>query len=92
MHTMQPEVRTEVLNRLKNVRGHIAGIERMIEEGQQCSSLLIQVAAVRSAVEKVGFYLLETNAVDCLCDEMSADAPDRDKVEQIVKQLLSFVK
>jgi DNA-binding FrmR family transcriptional regulator len=89
---MQPEVRTEVLNRLKNVRGHIAGIERMIEEGQQCSSLLIQVAAVRSAVEKVGFFLLETNAVDCLCDEMSADSPDRDKVEQIIKQLLSFVK
>lgn len=92
MSAMNPEVRTEVLNRLKNVRGHVAGIERMVEDGQQCSNLLIQIAAVRSAVEKIGFFLMENNAVDCLCDEMKSDAPDRDKVEHIVRQLLSFVK
>ena len=40
-----PAVKSEVLARLKNVRGHIAGIERMLEEDQPCSSLLVQIAA-----------------------------------------------
>ena len=87
-----PAVKTEVLARLKNVRGHIAGIERMLEEDQPCSSLLVQIAAVRSSIDKIGLYLLENNAVNCLFDETKTDNPDRLKVEQVVKQLLSFVK
>lgn len=85
-------VKTEVLARLKNVRGHIAGIERMMEEDQQCSSLLVQIAAVRSSIDKIGFYLLENNAVNCLCEDPKGSYPDRQKIEQVVKQLLTFVK
>ena len=87
-----PEVKNEVLSRLKNVRGHIAGIERMLEEDQPCANLLVQIAAVRSSIDKVGFFLLENNAVNCLCDELQTLPHDRQKVEQVVKQLLSFVK
>jgi DNA-binding FrmR family transcriptional regulator len=87
-----PIVKTEVLARLKNIRGHIAGIERMLEEDQSCSNLLVQIAAVRSSIDKVGFFLLENNAVNCLCEDTPALAADRQKVEQIIKQLLSFVK
>lgn len=87
-----PAVKNEVLSRLKNVRGHIAGIEKMIEEDQPCASLLMQIAAVRSSIDKVGLFLLENNAVHCLCDESQIDHLDRQKVEQVVKQLLSFVK
>ena len=87
-----PEVKTEVLARLKNVRGHIAGIERMMDEDQPCASLLVQIAAVRSSIDKIGYYLLENNAVNCLCDESLQNHPDRQKVEHVVKQLLSFVK
>ena len=87
-----PEVKTEVLARLKTVRGHIAGIERMMAEDQPCSSLLVQIAAVRSSIDKIGLYLLKNNAVNCLFDEAQITTPDRHKVELVVKQLLSFVK
>ena len=87
-----PDVKAEVLARLKNVRGHIAGIERMMEEDQPCASLLVQIAAVRSSIDKIGLFLLENNAVNCLCDESQANPADRHKIEQVVKQLLSFVK
>ena len=89
---MDSELKHEVLARLKNIRGHIAGIERMLEEDQPCANLLVQIAAVRSSIDKVGFFLLENNAVNCLCDENLPNHPDRQKVEQVVKQLLSFVK
>lgn len=87
-----PEVKTEVLARLKNIRGHIAGIERMLEEDQPCANLLVQIAAVRSSIDKVGFYLLENNAIHCICDDTQLSHADRQKVEQVVKQLLSFMK
>ena len=86
-----PAVKTEALARLKNVRGHIAGIERMLEEDQPCSNLLVQIAAVRSSIDKIGFFLLENNAVNCLCESPSLGA-DRQKVEMVVRQLLTFVK
>lgn len=89
---MDPTVKTEVLARLKNVRGHIAGIERMLDEDQPCSNLLVQIAAVRSSIDKIGFFLLENNAVNCLCEDVSNLGADRQKVEQIIKQMLTFVK
>ena len=87
-----PDVKNEVLARLKNVRGHIAGIERMLTEDQPCANLLVQIAAVRSSIDKIGLYLLENNAVNCLCEDAPTLAADRQKVEQVVKQLLTFVK
>lgn len=85
-----PALKSEVLTRLKNVRGHIAGIERMLEEDQPCASLLVQIAAVRSSIDKVGFFLLENNAVNCLCEDAPALGGDRKKVEEVVRQLLAF--
>ncbi|MDF2568518.1 MAG: metal sensitive transcriptional repressor [Sporomusa sp.] len=82
---------TEVLTRLKNVKGHIAGIERMVEEGQQCSNVLIQLSAIRASIEKIGIYILENNAIECLGD-VTDKAEDKQKVEQVVKQIISFLK
>jgi len=87
-----PTVKTEVLNRLKTVKGHIAGIERMVEEEQSCSSVLIQLSAIRASIEKIGIYILENNAVECLCSDMDNKPEDKQKVEQIVKQMLTFLK
>ena len=87
-----PILKVEVLARLKNARGHIAGIERMIEDDQPCPNLLIQIAAVRSSLDKIGLFLLENNAVNCLCEDAPELKENRHKVEQVVKQLLSYVK
>lgn len=84
-------VKTEVLCRLKTVKGHIAGIERMVEEEQSCSNVMLQLSAVRASIEKIGIYILENNAVECLCE--TAQTPeDKAKVEKIVKQMLAFLK
>ncbi|HMM20136.1 MAG TPA: metal-sensitive transcriptional regulator [Selenomonadales bacterium] len=84
--------RLEVLNRLRNVKGHIAGIERMVEEGSECSNVLIQLAAIRASVEKIGVYILENNAVECLMQGADAKPEDKEKVEKVVKQILAFLK
>ncbi|MCE5286104.1 MAG: metal-sensitive transcriptional regulator [Pelosinus sp.] len=86
------EVKAEVLCRLKTVKGHIAGIERMVEEEQTCNNVMIQLAAVRASVEKIGIYILENSAVECLCSDTIHSPEDKEKVEKIVKQMLAFLK
>lgn len=85
-------VKLEVLSRLKTVKGHIAGIERMVEEEQACNNVMLQLSAVRASIEKIGIYILENNAVECLCNDTIQSPEDKEKVEKIVKQMLAFLK
>ncbi len=89
---VKPSVRLEVLNRLRNVKGHIAGIERMVEDETECSNVLVQLAAVRASIEKIGIFILEHNTLECLMGGMETRPEDREKVEQVVRQMLSFLK
>jgi len=43
-----------LLNRLKRLEGQVRGIEKMIENGRDCESIITQLGAVRSAVESAG--------------------------------------
>jgi DNA-binding FrmR family transcriptional regulator len=89
---VESTVRLEVLNRLRNVKGHVAGIERMVEEEQSCSNILLQLSAVRASIEKIGIFILENNALECLLNGVDSKPEDQEKVEQVVKQILSFLK
>ena len=57
-----------VLNRLARIEGHIGGIRRMVEDGKPCPDLLIQVAAVRSALNGVGRLILQDHIRGCMLD------------------------
>ena len=85
------QVRAEVLSRLHNTKGHIAGIERMVEEKAPCKNVLLQLSAVRASIEKIGIYILENNAVECLLTH-SPEPEEKQKVEQIVKDMITFLK
>ncbi|MEY3252982.1 MAG: hypothetical protein RL227_1955 [Pseudomonadota bacterium] len=45
------ESRTDLLNRLKRAEGQLRGIQRMLEEGQDCMDIATQMAAVRKALD-----------------------------------------
>ncbi len=54
-----------LLRRLKRIEGQVRGIERMIEEGRDCESIVTQMGAVRSAIEGVGVLLLSNYTKIC---------------------------
>jgi DNA-binding FrmR family transcriptional regulator len=84
-------VRTEVLNRLKTIKGHISGIEKMVEEGKTCEEILLQIAAVRSSIEKTGYLILEEHSVDCLFQEIRDDK-SREKIERVISSIIKYMK
>ena len=90
--TDNTSVRTEVLTRLRNIKGHVAGIERMVEEEQSCSNILIQLSAIRASIEKTGIFILENNAMECLLNNTNATPQEKEHLEQVVKQMITFLK
>jgi DNA-binding FrmR family transcriptional regulator len=58
-----------LLNRLKRIEGQVHGIERMIEDGRDCESVITQLGAARSAIEGVGALLLSNYTKLCFGKE-----------------------
>ena len=57
-----------VLNRLSRAIGHLQSVRKMVEDGRDCSEVLIQIAAVRSAINNVGKVILQDHIQHCIVD------------------------
>ncbi len=55
-----------IINRLSRIEGHIRGIKTMVEESRPCPEVLIQIAAVRGALDKVARIILDEHLTDCI--------------------------
>lgn len=58
------EVSHDVVIRLRRVEGQIRGLQRMIDEGDECRDIVTQLAAARSALDRVGFKLMASALSD----------------------------
>ena len=68
--------RKEVSHRLARIEGHVRGIERMIEEEKSCPDILLQIAAVREALNKVGRIVFEDHLEHCLADASKGETEE----------------
>lgn len=57
-----------VINRLSRAIGHLESVKRMVEEGRDCSEVLTQLAAVRSALTGTARVILKDHLEHCLND------------------------
>lgn len=57
-----------VLNRLAKIKGHVEGIYEMIEADRFCPDVIVQIVAVRSALNKVAQVILKEHAEHCLVE------------------------
>jgi DNA-binding FrmR family transcriptional regulator len=56
----------DVLLRLRRIEGQLRGLQRMVEEGNSCTDILTQVAAVTAAIKKVGMVVIKTYMEECV--------------------------
>lgn len=57
-----------VINRLSRAIGHLESVKKMVEEDRDCSDVLIQIAAVKSAVNNIGKIILKDHISHCVVD------------------------
>lgn len=79
-----------VLNRLSRAIGHLESVKRMVENGQDCADVLIQLAAVRSALTSTGKIILKDHIEHCIVDAVQNG--DQEPMEQLKKAIEQFIK
>ena len=62
-----------VLNRLSRAIGHLESVKRMVEDGRDCTEVLVQLAAVRSALSSTAKVILKDHLEHCVADAHDAD-------------------
>ncbi len=79
-----------VVNRLARAIGHLEKVKRMVEEGYDCSEVLIQLAAVRSALENTGKVILKDHMRHCMVD--AVEAGDDSAIDDLCQAIDKFMK
>lgn len=78
-----------VLNRMSRAIGHLTAVKGMVEEGRDCSEVLVQLAAVRSAINGICEVILQDHIDHCIVDAVKTG--DMEAVEELnnaIKQLM----
>lgn len=80
----------KVINRMSRAIGHAEAIKRMIEEGKDCSEVLIQIAAVKSAFNNIGKLVLKDHINHCIVEAVENN--DRKVLDQLDDAIDKFIK
>ena len=79
-----------VLNRLSRASGHLESVKRMVEDGKDCSDVLIQLSAVIAALNNTGKVILKDHMEHCIVDAVGSG--DKKAIENLNKAIDSFIK
>lgn len=89
-HPHHHENTKAVLNRMNRAIGHMESIKTMIESGRDCSEVLIQIAAVRSAINNIGKVILEDHINHCIVD--AVETGDDQALKDLNEAINKFIK
>lgn len=80
----------QVLNRLSRAIGHLEAVRNMVEEGRDCSEVLVQLAAVKSAINNTGKLILKDHIRHCVAEAVQNG--DQDALNALSDAIDRFVK
>lgn len=89
-HTHFHEHTKEVSNRLARAIGHLQKVKQMVENGDDCSDVLIQLAAVKSALNNTGKVILKDHLDHCIVHAI--EKGDTAMLDEFNKAIDKFVK
>ena len=84
------ESQKAVVNRLARAIGPLEKVKRMVESGVDCSEVLIQLAAVRSAIDNTGKIILQDHLRHCIVDAVERD--DRQAIDDLCNASDKYIK
>lgn len=90
MKDVDAEEVKQILTRLKTVRGHISGVERMIVEEKGCEEILLQLVAIRSAVHKTSVIVAQRYASSCLIEAIDQGEERQDALNKAIETLMKL--
>jgi len=79
-----------VINRIARATGHLASVRSMVEDGRDCAEVLIQLAAVRSAINGVCEVILKDHLDHCIVN--AVDTGDTEAIEKLKNAIELLMK
>ncbi|MGI5901824.1 MAG: metal-sensing transcriptional repressor [Desulfitobacteriia bacterium] len=89
-HPHEHPNKKNVLNRLARIIGHLEGVKRMVDEDVDCSEILIQLSAVRSAINSTGKIILNDHINHCLVHAIEEN--NNEVIERLNDAIEKFLK
>ena len=89
-HTHDPAQIKKIVNRLSKSIGHLESVKRMVEDGRDCTEVLVQLAAVRSEINNAGKALLKEHMAHCIVEAVEEN--DDEAVEKLNDVIDKFMK
>ncbi len=90
-HTNHPHPQREsVLKRLARIEGHVRAVKRMVDEDVDCPDVLVQIAAIRAALNGVGRLILEDHMQGCMV-QAARDGEFESAFKDLKKSLDQFI-
>lgn len=83
---MNDGTRQKLLNRLRRAQGQLSAIHRMVEDDAYCVDTLLQIAAVRGALDKAGQVLLRYHIENCV--SQACNSGDERERQQKIDELM----
>jgi len=80
---VQADVKHQVLNRLRRARGQLDAVISAVDSDSDCRSVVTQLAAVNSAIERAGFVIVASGMKHCLTT--TDTQPDDKSIEEMEK-------
>lgn len=79
------DVTDDVLNRLRRAEGQVRGVQRLLEEGADCKSVITQLTAAQAALHRAGLRLMAAGMRACLADPelATAEGMTADQMEEL---------
>ena len=88
-HTHTHTQTKAVINRLARAIGHLESVKRVVEDGRDCAEVLIQLAAVRSALNNTAKIILKDHIDHCLTD--AVESGDRQAIDELNQAIEKFM-
>ena len=73
-------------SRLHRMVGQLNGIEKMLDEGRYCGDILIQISAIESALQALGYMVLQDHLETCVREKVKEDD------EEVMKEVLTLIR
>jgi DNA-binding FrmR family transcriptional regulator len=88
---VEVKTRTELLNRLKRAEGQLRGIQRMIEDGQSCMDIAVQMVAVRKALDSTYVRLTVCFMQQALNSKLATGGADPAPIDGVLRDVQALL-
>lgn len=89
-HTHDPQQVRAIVNRLKRSIGHLDKVRRMVEDGEDCADVLIQLSAVKSEINNTGKLILKQHMEHCIVEAVREN--DQSSIDKMNEAIDRFMK